>query len=125
MFKSLDVNQKFSSGSQLWFVFFEPHRLLFKKINWRTHFLLQSLGDTKALSNPLLVDTHQIFPNDAILCLPLNKRAWVKEVYQFWKQLDKPPCRVFVPLGCHEEELFNHWPESDSFHKLSYCRECQ
>ncbi|MCZ0931550.1 MAG: hypothetical protein OXJ52_00120 [Oligoflexia bacterium] len=122
MFKSLGANQKFSFGSQLWIMFFEPYRQLFKKINWRTHFLLQPLGEEPKLLQPLLVDTYKIFPNSSILCLPFKKETWVKDIYQSWRQLDKPSFRVFIPLGCQEEELLNFWPEADSAHKLSYYR---
>ena len=123
MFKSLDENQKFSSGSHLWFIFFEPHRLLFKAVNWRTCFLLQALGETKELLKPLLIDTHKVFPNNSILCLPLKQKTWFKEVYESWKLLDKPSSRVFIPSGCQGEELLEYWPTSDSFHELSYYRD--
>ena len=120
MFKSLSSNQKFSQGSQLWLIFFEPKRQLFKQINWRTQFLLQSLAEPPKLLKPLLIDTYKIFPNKAILCLPLKN--WVKEAYHSWKQLDKPSCRVFIPLDCHEEDLINFWPEVDNKTNLSYYR---
>ena len=122
MFKSLGENQKFSLGSELWILFFEPYRQLFKKVNWRTHFLLQPLTEKSNLLKPLLIDTHKVFPNNSILCLPFKEETWVKDVYQSWKQLDKPSCRVFIPLRCQEEELLSLWPEVDIGHKLSYYR---
>ena len=122
VFKALSSNQKFSFGSQLWVIFFEPYRQLFKTINWRTHFLLQSLAEKKELLQPLLIDTYKIFPNHAILCLPFKKETWLKDIYQSWRRLDKPSCRVFIPLGCQEEELLSFWPESAGSHKLSYYR---
>lgn len=122
MFKALSENQKFSQGSQLWLIFFEPYRPLFKQINWRTHFLLKALGDKTTLLKPLLADTYKCFPNSSILCLPFKKETWFKDIYHSWKQLDKPSCRVFIPLDCHEEELFNFWPAVDSPHDLSYYR---
>ena len=120
MFQSLTKNQKFSIGSDLWIVFFEPDRQFFKKINWETCFLLQSLSENEELLKPLLVNTYKIFPNKSILCLPFEKSTWVKDVYQFWKQMDKPSCRIFIPLGCKEEELINLWPEVDTVYNLSY-----
>ena len=120
MFKSLPANQKFSFGSQLWVIFFEPHRRLFTKINWRTHFLLKSLDEKTELLQPLLIDTCKIFPNSSILCLPFKKETWVRDIYRSWKQLDKPSCRVFIPLSCQEEELLNFWPAVDRLHSLSY-----
>lgn len=120
MFQSLDTNQKFSLGSDLWIIFFEPDRQLFKKINWQTHFLLQPLGAVEKLLKPLLINTYQIFPNKFILCLPVENSTWVKDIYKFWKQLDKPSCRIFIPLGCKEDELINFWPEVDTVYNLSY-----
>ena len=122
MFKSLSSTQKFSFGSQLWVIFFEPYRQLFKKINWRTHFLLQALGEEPKLLKPLLIDTYKIFPNSSILCLPFKPKTWVKDIYQSWRQLDKPSCRIFIPLNEQEEELLNCWPDIDSAYDLSYYR---
>ena len=122
MFKSLGATKKFSAGSDLWIVFFEPHRQLFKQINWRTHFLLQDLGDKTNLLRPLLLDTYKNFPNNSILCLPFKKETWFKDIHHFWKKLDKPSCRIFIPLDGHEDELINFWPEVDSLYDLSYYR---
>ena len=122
MFKPISESQKFSSGSELWLIFFEPDRHLFKEINWRTHFLLKDLGDNEALLKPLLLDTYKYFPNNSILCLPFKKETWLKDAHHFWKQLDKPSCRIFIPLNCDEEELINFWPEVDSLNDLSYYR---
>ena len=122
MFQSLDANQKFSLGSDLWVIFFEPDRRLFKKINWQTCFLLQPLAEDEKLLKPLLIHTYKVFPNKSILCLPFKKSTWVKDAHQFWKKMDKPSCRIFIPLGCEEEELINFWPEVDTVYNLSYYR---
>ena len=74
MFKSLGQLQKFQSGHQLWLIFFEPQRNLFKKINWRTNFLLQNLEKKESISKPVLLDTQNIFPNKLLLCLPFKKK---------------------------------------------------
>ena len=122
MFKSLSCSQKFSSGTDLWLIFFEPHRQIFKQINFRVHFLLHSL-DSASLSSPLLLDTHRVFPNNSILCLPLEKKIWFQSAYDFWKKLNKPSFRIFIPLKEQEEKLFNYWPVTDSDHKISYYKE--
>ena len=95
----------------------------FKEINWRTAFLLQNFKDKKALSKPVLADTQSVFPNKALLCLPLKKEAWLSDIHSCWNRLDKPSLRVFIPLGYNEEKLQKYWPQSDVFHNLSYYRE--
>ena len=119
----MSESQKFSIGSHLWLIFFEPHRQLFKTINWRTHFLLQSLDNASPFPGPLLVDTHKVFPNDSILCLSFQKKIWFQSAYQFWRQLNKPSIRIFIPLREQEDTLFNYWPTTDSAHKISYYKE--
>lgn len=121
MFKSLDSFQKFQSGSTLWIVFFEPQRALFREINWRTGFLLQSLKG-EPLSQAVLLDTQSIFPNNSLLCLPEIKDFWSGEVYKNWKKMNKPSVRVFLPLGREETELSELWPSSHS-QDLSYYKE--
>ena len=125
MFKPLTNVQKFQAGSQLWLIFFEPQRYLFKKINWRTGFLLQTFKGKKHLSEPILVDTQKIFPNNSLLCLPLKKKSWLSDIYQSWKQLDRPSLRVFCPLDCKEEQLNQYWPKLESSYDLSYYKEIQ
>ncbi len=124
MFKPLTRFQKFQAGSHLWLIFFEPHRFLFKEINWRTGFLLQSLNKAgKLISKPVLIDTQKVFPNQALLCLPPKKESWLFDIYDNWKQLNKPSLRVFTPFNCDERELKQKWPEPESFQDLSYYNE--
>ena len=123
MFKSLTHFQKFQPGSQLWMIFFEPKRYLFKQINWRTAFLLQSFREQKAISQPVLIDTHSIFPNNSLLCLPLKKESWLSDIYNCWRQLNKPSFRVFIPEDYDEQQLNQLWPQSDLSYNLSYYKE--
>ncbi|MCY4321884.1 MAG: hypothetical protein OXC37_05760 [Bdellovibrionaceae bacterium] len=120
MFQFLNTNQKFSTGSDLWVIFFEPDRPLFKKINWQSSFLLQSLTENEKLLKPRLIGTYKVFPNKFILCLPFERSSWVKDIYQSWKKMNKPSCRIFIPLGCKPEELINLWPEVDTAYNLHY-----
>ena len=123
MLKPLTNVQKFQAGSHLWLIFFEPRRHLFKEINWRTGFLLQDFKDKEAVSKPVLIDTQRIFPNNSLLCLPLNKESWCSDIYKNWKQLDRPSLRVFIPLGYEEERLKYYWPKSEQSYDLSYYKE--
>ena len=123
MFKSLNSFQKFQSGSRLWLIFFEPERNLFKQINWRMGFILQKPKDLKAVSQPVLVNTYKIFPNDSLVCLPLKKESWLSSIYNCWKQMDKPSFRVFIPLAYDAREIVRYWPPSENVYNLSYYRE--
>ena len=123
MFKTLSYFQKFLPGSHLWLIFFEPKRDLFKQINWRTGFLLQSLNGKQPVSHPVLVDTQKIFPNKSLLCLPFKKEFWVADVYNSWKQLDKPSFRIFIPSAQNGKQLYEYWPQQDQSHNLSYYEE--
>ena len=125
MFKPLKSFQKFQFGSYLWLIFFEPQRYLFKTINWRTGFLLHNLRDKKPILKPVLIDTQAIFPNNSLLCLPLKKESWLSDIYNFWKHLDKPSLRVFVPLNCDAEKLNQYWPKPEQLCDLSYYKEIQ
>ena len=120
MFKSLNPSQKFQPGAQLWLVFFEPKRALFKHINWRTGFLLQNFMEQQNILKPALIDTHNIFPNRSLLCLPLSQKSWTASSYHFWKKMDKPSFRVFTPLNGTGSQLNNYWPQEDKQFSLSY-----
>lgn len=123
MFKPLNYFQKFQSGSHLWLIFFEPETKLFKQINWRTGFLLQNPRSKTVIFQPVLVDTHRIFPNNSLLCIPLKKKSWMSDTYNFWQQLDKPSLRVFTPSENHGEKLNRYWPQSDELYNFSYYSE--
>ena len=84
---------------------------------------MQSFKKPKAISQPILMDTHRIFPNDSLLCLSLKKEAWLSDIYNCWRQLDKPSVRVFIPEAYDEQQLNQHWPPSDLLHNLSYYKE--
>ena len=123
MFKPLNYFQKFQSGSHLWLIFFEPEKNLFKQINWRTGFLLQNPREKKAVLQPVLIDTHRVFPNNSLLCLPLKKDSWKSDTYNFWQWLNKPSFRVFTPSESHGVELNQYWPQLDDLYNLSYYSE--
>ena len=124
MFKALSQSQKFQPGSRLWLIFFEPERFLFKTINWRTGFLLQSLRkDQEGFLQPVLLDTKKTFPNQALLCLPLKKESWLSDIYKSWKDLDTPSLRVFIPLNYDEKELCSYKLFQKSLCDLSYYKE--
>lgn len=125
MFKPLSHFQKFQPGSYLWLIFFEPKRDLFKYINWRTGFLLQKPKSEKSISQAVLVDTQNIFPNNSLLCLPLKEESWFSDVYKYWKQMNKPSFRVFLPLDYDEEKLNQYWSSSDKVHSLFYYKEAR
>ena len=115
MFKSLSYFQRFQAGSKLWLIFFEPQRLLFKQINWRTGFLLGGLRDKSPLFNrPLLLDTHRTFPNQALICLPLNREEWPINSFKLWNQMNRPSFRLFIPLGFKKTQLEGGWLASSS-----------
>jgi len=123
MFKPLNDSQKFKKGSILWIIFFEPERELFKEINWRTGFLLRDLKAKTPITQPILIDTKDIFPNQSLLCLPLKKDSWSLDSYHHWKNMDKPSCRIFIPLGGSEKKLEISWPSSESYYNLYYYKE--
>ena len=123
MFKALNKSQKFQPGSKLWLIFFEPKRHLFKTINWRTGFLLQSLKKDQKLLHPTLLDTINIFPNQALLCLPLKKGTWLSDIHNSWRKLNKPSLRVFIPFNYDEEELCSYGAFQESLCDLSYYKE--
>lgn len=123
MFKLLNNFQKFQPGSDLWILFYEPHRKVFKQINWRVGFLLEGIKNQTEFSKPVLIDSHRTFPNQKLLCLPLKKESWLSDTYGHWKQLSKPSLRVFVPLQENEDKLDQYWSSSDLLYNLSYYRE--
>jgi len=123
MFKPLNFFQKFQPGSHLWLIFFESETKLFRQINWRTGFFLQNPKEKKPVSLPVLMGTHRIFPNHSLLCLPLKKKSWMSDIYNFWQRLDKPSLRVFTPSGNHGEELCQYWPQSGELYDFSYYSE--
>ena len=120
MFKLLGDFQKFQPGSNLWILFHEPNRELFKQINWRTGFLLEGIKSRTAVSKPVLIDTHTMFPNWNLVCLPFEKKSWLSDAYALWGQLRRPSLRVFVPLKGNGEKLNQDWPSSDLLYNLSY-----
>lgn len=118
--KKLNLYQKFMSGSDLWCLFFEPQRDLFKKINWQTHFLIKKLNDNEPLEKALLLDTHKCFPNRLLLCLPLSLK---NNLYDFWLNLNKMSLRIFIPLGCESSDFLKPWWSMDKNHGISYFEE--
>ena len=120
MFKLLTAFQKFQPGSDLWILFYEPHRELFKQINWRTGFLLEKLKSQIKISTPLMIATPTIFPNRNLLCLPLKKENWLSETYKHWERLRKPSLRLFLPLKKEGEILHQNWPQEDLSSNFSY-----
>ena len=124
MFKLLSAFQKFQPGSDLWVLFYEPQRDLFKQINWRTGFLLEKLKNQIKLFEPLIIGTEKIFPNQNLLCLPL-KETWLSDTHRHWEQLLKPSLRVFLPLESSSEVFLQNWPQADLFSNLSYYMEKQ
>lgn len=120
MFKRLSDFQKFQAGSDLWILFYEPCRDLFKRVNWRTGFLLEGIRSQKKISKSVLIDTHNMFPNEKLVCLSFNQESWVFDVHKHWDQLKKPSLRVFGHLKGHEEELNQDWPQADLLYNLSY-----
>ena len=123
MFQSLNSFQKFQSGSHLWLIFFEPQRNLFKQINWRTGFLLNKPKGLKAISRPILLGTQNIFPNNSLLCLPFKEDKWLLDIYNSWKQMDKPSFRVFIPLNYKGDRFCKSWPSEDPSRNISYYEE--
>ena len=120
MFKSLSHFQKFQSGSKLWLIFFEPKRFLFKQINWRTGFLLSGLRESSPLlKQALLLDTHKIFPNQALVCLPLDREEWPMQGFKLWNQMDRPSFRLFIPMSFKKTQLEEEWPSSVASAQLS------
>ena len=113
MFQSLSRFEKFQPGARLWCMFYEPERGLFKEINWRTGFLLKDLHDKSHLSCPLLLDTQRIFPNLCLLCLPLKEESWISDIFAFWRGMNRPALRVFIPLKHDKKKLEENWPQKD------------
>ncbi|MBC6415097.1 MAG: hypothetical protein GDA46_01715 [Bdellovibrionales bacterium] len=120
MFQSLSYYQKFTSGSDLWCLFFEPQRDLFKEINWRTKFLIHKLKEKIQLKKPLLIESSSFFPNQYILCLPLFLR---EKEYEIWLKLKQPSLRIFLPLE-YKKPCLNFWFNKNLHgQKISYYNE--
>ena len=120
MFEKLSVHNKFKKGAEVWCVFHEPERSLFKSLNWETHFLIKKINDNSRLSQALLLGTAGFFPNRSLLCLPLSLSD---KIYDFWIKLAQPSFRVFLPLNFDENKLFRQWPSYKKPQKLSYYKE--
>ena len=117
MFKKLGFHDKFHKGAEVWCIFYEPQRALFKSLNWETHFLIEKINTRQKLSQALLLATADIFPNHSLLCLPLSLSD---KIYDFWKKLAQPSFRVFLPLNFDEKDLFRQWPHPSQHQNLSY-----
>ena len=123
MFKPLSSVYKFYPGADIWLLFFEPTRDLFKHINWRTGWLLQNPTKQQDLTRPALISTKYVFPHKALLCLPFKKNLWLADIYKNWRQLNKPSLRVFMPLKISGESLNEYWPKTQNSPYLSYYQE--
>ena len=118
----LSYYEKFNPGSDLWCFFFEPDRDLFKKINWRSQFIIQKIKEPVQLTQALLIESSFFFPNQYLLCLPEFFSA--KKCYDIWTQLQQPSLRLFLPLKS-KEKFLEFWASLESSHQISYYSEKQ
>ena len=112
-------DQALSAGAQLWMLPFDPEAFWFKKINWYLKFLLHTPNKTQAPTEPLLVQSQGLLPNEKVLCLPSKDEDWISNCYQHWKQFNKPSLRLFLPSSLNFYSLNEAWPDTASTHKLT------
>ena len=124
MLKQLTYHQAFFAGSDLWVVTLEPKNFWFKKINWQTQFLIQTINaPATARSQSLMIATEKFFPNKAVLCIPTQKNPWIKEIYNFWVNLKKPSLRIFLRENETLDDIEKNWPEKDLIYNISYLKQ--
>ncbi len=123
MFKQLTYHQAFVAGSDLWVLPFEPTSFWFKKINWQTQFLLQTIHSPIKISNPLMITTEKFFPNKAVLCIPIQKISWIQEIHKHWINLKKPSMRIFLRKNETQDDIEKDWPKKDLIYNLSYLKQ--
>lgn len=109
MFKQVPLTNAFSSGTHLWVAeSFNPLSSLSVQIDWHLKFLSRQSKD----KSPLLIESSCYLPCQKIgfLCFK-NSQEWIQEVQSFWKKLNKPSLKIFLPQKISFKDLKNEWKE--------------
>ena len=119
--KKLSSYEKFKPGAKLWCFFFEPERDLFKKINWRSQFMIHKIKEELSLTQALLIESSSFFPNQYLLCLPKTYSS--QQSYDIWVQLKKPSLRLFLALKFKQDFLQPWFSDPVALERVSYYSE--
>jgi hypothetical protein len=136
--QSLSDTMAFSPGADLWILPDPKTSHWARRIDWYLNFqlaraenhrqpvletgLLQLLREeelappTTVSDNrkPLLVSSHHRLPAAQTVELPFGGdfSDWVTRAADIWRDLDKPPLRLFLPQGVSAGQAEAQWPES-------------
>ena len=107
MFKQLPVTNAFASKSDLWIAeSFNPLSSLSVQIDWHLRFSSRKLKD----KSPLLIESSQYLPCQKICFIRFeNSQKWIQSAYSFWKNLDKPSLKIFIPKQISFDDLKKIW----------------
>ena len=107
MFKKIPTNHALASGAGLWVLeSFNPHSPLSVQIDWHLKFLSRKLKD----KSPLLIESSNILPCQKICFINFeNPKQWIQESESFWKSLNHPSLKIFLPQQISFETLNKNW----------------
>ncbi len=123
MFHFLPASNSFSKGSQLWIIQSPIHSKLSKKIDWHLQCIYKK---QKSLSKPILTEASLHLPCKQVLFLPFEHKdpvKWIQTAYQFWKKLDCPSLKLFLPSSSKKEDLIKHFPFEPLPYKIQVIQE--
>ena len=121
MFHFLPCSHAFSKGSQLWII--QSHSSLSKKIDWHLQCICKK---QKNLENPLLIESSLHLPCRQVLFLPFAHKdpvKWIKQAHHFWKKLNCPSLKLFLPNSTSKEDLTKYFPFEPLPYKIQTIQE--
>ena len=116
MFHFLPLSHALSKGSQLWIIQSPKDSSLSKKVDWYLQCICKK---QKNLEKPLLIEASLHLPCRQVLFLPFEHKDpvnWIKQAHHFWKKLNGPSLKLFLPYSVSREDLIKYF----SFGPLPY-----
>lgn len=123
MFHFLPYSHAFSKGSQLWIIQNPVHSSLAKKIDW---YLQCICNKQKHLEKPLLIESSLHLPCRQVLFLPFehkNPVKWIKQAHYFWRKLNGPSLKLFLPNTVSTKDLTKYFPFEPLPYKIQTIQE--
>lgn len=123
MFHFLPLSHALSKGSQLWIIQSPNSSSLSKKVDWYLQCICKK---QKNLEKPLLVEASLHLPCRQVLFLPFEHKdsmKWIKQAHQFWKKLNCPSLKLFLPHSASREDLNKCFPSESLPYKIQTIQE--
>ena len=123
MFHFLPYSHALSKGSQLWIIQNPVSSSLSKKIDW---YLQCPFKKQKNLEKPLLIEASRHLPCRQVLFLPFEHKdsvKWIKQAHHFWRKLNCPSLKLFLPNSTSKEDLTKYFPFESLPYKIQTIQE--